>query len=102
MRSQRSNFSFFEDLVKMAGNASGALPDVSMQIKAIVKDRINDVLGELDLVTRSEFERVELIAQRARERQEQLEKRVVTLEKKLSAKNTPAKPVSAKTKRTKK
>lgn len=91
MRSKRSNFEFFEGLVKMASNATGALPDISTQIKTIIKDRVNEMISELDLVTREDFERIEMIALRARERQEQLEKRVAQLEKKTPAKTAKLK-----------
>lgn len=83
----------------MAGNASGLLPDVSSQAKVLLKDRIDGIVAELDLVPRTEFERVEMIAIRARERQEHLEKRVAELEKKLQARTTKT---AKATKRTKK
>ncbi len=78
MRNTAKNLRFLDDLAKMAGGAFGSLGDVRGHVKGVV----NAVLSELDLVTRAEFERVEALAQKARERQVELEKRLAALEKK--------------------
>ncbi len=83
MRSTRDNLKFMDDLAKMAGGAVQSLGGMREHIKSIV----NSFLGEMDLVTRDEFERVEALAQKARERQVELEKRLVALEKKLKGKS---------------
>ena len=82
MRSARDNLKFMDDLAKVAGGAVQSLGSMRAHIKTIV----SSFLSEMDLVTREEFERVEALAQKARERQVELEKRLTVLEKKLKGK----------------
>jgi BMFP domain-containing protein YqiC len=79
MRSTRDNLRFMDDLAKVAGGAVQSLGAMRGHVKSLV----NGFLAEMDLVTREEFERVEALAQKARERQITLEKRLAALEKKL-------------------
>lgn len=80
MRSARDNLKFMDDLAKVASGAAQSFGAVRGHVKSLV----NTFLGEMDLVTREEFERVEALAQKARERQVELEKRLAALEKKLT------------------
>jgi BMFP domain-containing protein YqiC len=79
MRSARDNLKFMDDLAKMAGGAAQSLGSMRTHVKTLV----SSFLSEMDLVTREEFERVEALALKARERQVELEKRLAALEKKL-------------------
>lgn len=97
MRSARDNLKFFDDLAKMATGALGSFGDVREQLKKLVKERVDHALSKMELVTREEFERVEAIAERARERQEDLEDRLRALEKSLKGKPA-AKPAKGKKK----
>lgn len=81
MRSKEENKFFFDDLVKMAGGALNAMGDAREQIKSMVKERMDDILEDMNLVTRGEFERVEAIAEKALQKQAALEKRLAALEK---------------------
>jgi len=54
------------------------------EVEALVQQRLENVLANLDLVRREEFEAIEAVAIRAREEQEALEKRLAELEKKLA------------------
>lgn len=92
MRSQKSNPRFFEEMAKMATGAFGSFGDVRHHIKALVRERIEQVMAELDMVSRAEFDHVEAMAQKARIRQEELEKRLVALEGKTSPSREKAKP----------
>ena len=87
MRSKADKIRLFEDIAKMAGGAMNSMGDVRSQVKSVVRT----FLGEMDLVTREEFERVEALAQKARERQLELEKRIAALEKPTKKKSAPAK-----------
>ena len=78
MKNKADNLRFFEDMAKIAGGAIQSMGDLKGQIKSIVKT----LLGEMDIITRDEFERVEGMAKKARERQLELEKRLLELEKK--------------------
>jgi len=79
MRSSIKNLKFLEDMAKVASGAVHSLGDIRAQVKALV----GGFLAEMDMVTRDEFGRVEALAQKARERQVALEKRLAALEKKL-------------------
>jgi BMFP domain-containing protein YqiC len=80
MRSTRDNLRFLDDLAKVASGAAQSFGGMREHVKAMV----GSFLNEMDLVTRDEFERVEAVAQKARERQVELEKRLNALEKKLN------------------
>lgn len=86
MRNRRSNLQFIDDLAKVATGALGSFGDVRQQVRKLVKERVEQALGKMDLVTREEFERVEALAERARDRQEELEDRLSALEKSLKRK----------------
>ncbi len=81
MRSKHDNLRFLDDLAKVASGAAQSFGDMRGHVKTMV----NGFLSEMDLVTREEFERVEAVAQKARERQVELEKRLAALEKTLKA-----------------
>lgn len=81
---------FLDDLAKVANGALGALSGVREEIEALVKQRVERFLAEMDLVTREEFEAVKAVAARARSEQEKLETRVAELEKALAARTKPA------------
>ena len=80
MRSARDNLKFMDDLAKLAGGAAQSFGSARTHVKTLV----GTFLSEMDLVTREEFERVEALAQKARERQVELEKRLTALEKKIT------------------
>ncbi len=79
MRSGAKNLKFLEDMAKVASGAAASFGDIRAQVKTLV----GGFLAEMDIITRDEFERVEALAQKARERQVELEKRVAALEAKL-------------------
>ena len=87
MRSDDSNLRFLSDFAKIATGAMGSFSEIRKQVKSMVKEGMDAFLSDLDIVSREEFERVEAMAQKARERQEQLEKRLASLEKQLKTKN---------------
>ena len=64
MRSAGRNLKFLDDLAKVASGAAQSLGDIRGQVKTMV----HAFLAEMDMVTREEFERVEALAQKARER----------------------------------
>lgn len=91
------NMKFFEDLAKVATGALGSFTEVRHQIKSMVNEGIEQCMARMDMVTRAEFDRVEALAQKARERQIELEKRLAVLEKNLSpAKKTANKKAKKK------
>jgi hypothetical protein len=86
----------FDDLARVANGAAGTLSGVRHEIEGMIKQRLERVLAEMDLVTRDEFEAVKEVAAKARLEQEALEKRVAELEKALKGgKAAPAKKTGA-------
>ncbi|MGK2285916.1 accessory factor UbiK family protein [Pedomonas sp. V897] len=74
----------FDDLSRVATGAVGALAGMKREIEALVRQRVERVIGGLDLVSRDEFEATRAMAERAREENEALKARVAALEAALS------------------
>ena len=89
-----------DDLAKVANGAVSALVGVKDEIEALVRQRVDKLLADADLVPREEFEVVKAIAAEARTEQERLSKRLAALEKAATqGRRRSAKPKStAKTK----
>ena len=83
----------FDDAAKLAGGAIGTLEGVRREIEGLVRQQVERILSRFDLVTRDEFDAVKEMAARARAEQEELAKRLETLEA-LQAKPTVAKSTS--------
>jgi BMFP domain-containing protein YqiC len=81
MRSRRDNLAFLDDLAKVAAGALGSLGEARHHVRAAVRERVDQLVAQMDLVSREDFERVEALAERARNRQEELEERLKRLEK---------------------
>ena len=71
---------FLDDLARVANGAAGALSGVREEVEALVRQRAERFLADMDLVTRDEFEAVKAVAAKARLEQEALEARVAALE----------------------
>jgi BMFP domain-containing protein YqiC len=82
---------FFDDLAKVANSAVSTLAGVKGEIEAMVNQRLERFLTDMDVVPRDEFEAIKAVAVKARAEQEKLEKRMARLEARLAAKPT-AKP----------
>ena len=86
------------DLARVASSSLGVLSGMRGEIEALIRQQFQRLLGELELVSREEFEAVKAMAAKAREEQERLEGRVTALEAQLSGRKKLAarKAVSAK------
>ena len=71
---------FLDDLARVANGAAGALSGVREEVEALVRQRAERFLADMDLVTRDEFEAVKAVAAKARLEQEALEARGAALE----------------------
>ncbi len=78
-----------DDLAKVASGAASTLAGIKDEINGLVRQQLERMLADLDLVSREEFEAVKATAATARTEQERLEERVVELEAKLSATKKP-------------
>ncbi len=87
-----------DDLARMAGGAAGTVSGIKDEIESLVRQRIERIMGELDLVRREEFEAARDMAAKARAENEKLEKRIAKLEAKLKGTKSAAskKPAAAK------
>lgn len=83
----------FDDLAKVAGGAVSALTGIKAEIEVLVRQQIERLLVEADMVPRDEFDAVKAMAAKARGEQEKLERRVRDLEARLGVK-APPKPQS--------
>ena len=71
---------FFDELGKLITDAAGAAQGVRKEIESVVRSQAENILRELDVVQREEFEAVKAMAQKAREENEQLKTRIAELE----------------------
>lgn len=84
----------FDDLAKVANGAASTLAGIKGELEALVRQQIDRLLSEMDVVPRDEFETIKAVATKARAEQEKLEKRVAALEAALGGK-TAARPKSS-------
>ena len=81
----QTNNRLFDDLARVASGAAGTFAGLKGEVEAVIKEHLNRMLSEMDLVTREEFDAIKAVAQTARMEQEALAKRLDELEAKLSA-----------------
>jgi len=84
------NNPIFDDLARVASGALNAVGGVREEVEARIKEQFQRWLGEMDLVTREEFDVVREMAQKAREENDALAAKVKSLEAAL--KTSPKKP----------
>jgi BMFP domain-containing protein YqiC len=92
----------FDDMAKVAGGALGALVGVKDEAGSLVRQRVERLLADMNLVSREEFEAVKAMAAKARAEQAVMAERLAKIEKTLptkakrtasAAKKTARKPV---------
>lgn len=74
------------DFVKLANGAAGTFAGMTREARESARERIKEVMGGVDFVSREEFDTVKMMAAKAREENEALKARIEALEAKLSAK----------------
>ncbi len=79
-----------DDLARMANGALNTLSGLREEIESRVRERVERMLADLDMVPRDEFEAVKAIAQTARAGQEELAAKVAELERRVSELSAPA------------
>lgn len=70
----------FDDLARVAGGALGALSGLREEIELLVRQRLERVLADMDMVSREEFDAVKAMAAEARAENERLAAQVAALE----------------------
>ena len=85
-----------DDLARMANGALNTLSGVREEIESRVRERVERMLADMDMVPREEFEAVRAMAQTARSEQEDLAARVAELERRLSGLSATVQPATGK------
>lgn len=71
---------FLDDLARVTSGAVGVAAGLRGEVEARVREQLERVLSQMDLVPREEFEVVKAMAAKARAEQELLSERVAQLE----------------------
>jgi|TARA_B110000438_G_scaffold172526_1_gene164921 BMFP domain-containing protein YqiC len=71
----------FDDIAKVTGGAVSTLSGIKTELENLVRQQIERILVDADMVPREEFEVVKAMASKARSKQEEMEKRILQLEK---------------------
>ena len=79
-----------DDLARMANGALNSLSGLREEIESRVRERVERMLADMDMVPREEFEAVKAMAQKARAAQEDLAIRVADLERRIAASSASA------------
>ena len=87
----------FDDIAKVANSAVSTFAGLKGEIENMVQHRIENLMADMNMISRDEFEAVKAMIAKARSEQERLETKVKELEKKLtkSLKPTPQKKRSS-------
>ncbi len=79
-----------DDLMRVATGALGTAASLRQEARSRMRDRFEQVLSRMDVVTRDEFEVVRAMAATARDEQETLAERLAALELRLAELSAPA------------
>jgi BMFP domain-containing protein YqiC len=86
----------FDDLARVASGAFSTLSGLREEIETRVRERVERMAADLDLVTREEFDAVRAMAAKARAAQEELAAKVAALEAELAGSRAAPAPKAAK------
>lgn len=70
----------FDDLARVAGGAANVLSGLRGEVETLVRQQLERLLAEMEVVPRDEFDAVKAMAAKARAEQQKLAKRVAELE----------------------
>lgn len=70
----------FDDMARVASGAFGALAGLRGEVEAQMRQQLERILAQMDVVSREEFEAAQAMVVKAREEQELLQERVAALE----------------------
>ncbi len=71
---------FFDEIAKMMTEAAGAADGVRREAETVMKSRLQNLVADMEFVTREEFEAVRDMARAAREENQALKARLDALE----------------------
>ena len=87
----------FDDLARMANGALNTLSGLREEIENRVRERVERMLADMDMVPREEFDAIKAVAQTARTEQEALAAKVAELERRVSELAGAGKPATPRT-----
>lgn len=85
---------FFDELAKLMTDATGAAQGMRKEIDTVIRSQAEKVLRDLDVVQREEFDAMKAMAQKARQENVRLEKRIAELENELANMSGEKKPAA--------
>ncbi len=74
------------DFVKVMNSAAGTLAGMGREARDSARERFKEMMGDMDFVSREEFEAVKEMAARAREEADTLKQRLADLEARMPPK----------------
>lgn len=74
-----------DELAKLLTDTAGAAQGVKREVETVVRNQAERILGDMNVVSRDEFEAVKAMAEKARLENEALNERLATLEAKLKS-----------------
>jgi len=80
----KTNNTLIDDLMSLSGNVLGNLLGARHEMKAQAKQRMNQIVRQLNLVTREEFDAAFAMLAKVRTMQEELNERLQAIEGKLN------------------
>lgn len=86
----QANSKLIDDFARVTTGMLGVAAGVRSEAEAMVRARLQDLLADMDLVIREEFEVVRDMAAKARDQQEALETRLTELQLRLEKLEKPA------------
>ena len=85
----QTNNRILDDFAKVANGAVSTLVGIKSEIEASVRQQLDRLLSEMDLVPRDEFDALKAVAIAARTEQEKQEKRIAALEAQIANQGIP-------------
>ena len=74
---------FLDGMAKLFTDAAGAMQSLKSEVDLLVRQRMEKLVADMNLVPREEFDAVKAMAAKARAENESLAARIATLESKL-------------------
>ncbi len=78
-----SSSKLFSKLTEILSETAGAASGVKKEIEIIVKSQVEKILNDFEVVQRDEFEVIKEMLIKEKEKNEDLEKKLIELEKKI-------------------
>jgi BMFP domain-containing protein YqiC len=80
----------FEDMSKIATSAMGTMAGVGREVETMIRARVKELVGGIDMIERDEFEAVKAMAATARADAEALKAELAALKASMAASHEPA------------